>query len=427
MRKNTLLLAVLLLPFLAIGQEEKNFGIKFSGFVKTDVMYDSRQTETFREGHYLLYPKGESLDAEGKDINATPNFNMLSVQTRLIGNITGPDVLKAKASGFIEGEFFGTSDNDVNGFRLRHAYAKLKWEKSELMVGQFWHAMFITSCFPDVVSFNTGAPFQPFTRNPQIRYIQSLGPVNVIATLHSQRDFVDSGPDPAAPAKTLSSSMFLRNAVVPDANLKLEYNVKDEAAKKEFLVGVGGNYKMLKPRMLSDSLYNTDETVSGLSEMFYCKLQFPQVTFKLEGVYGQMLQSMTMLGGYAVKSITDSAKALVDYSPLNTLSVWTEVLTNCKNFQYGIFGGYSKNLGASDEITGPFYARGANIEYLYRVAPRVVYNTGKMRFACEFEYTNAAYMTKDENGNPNMDKKGKVTDSKDIANMRVLLGVYYFF
>jgi len=27
------------------------------------------------------------------------------------------------------------------------------------MIGQFWHPMFATDCYPDVVSFNTGAPF----------------------------------------------------------------------------------------------------------------------------------------------------------------------------------------------------------------------------------------------------------------------------
>ena len=78
---------------------------------------------------------------------------------------------------FIEGEFFGTSDADVSGFRVRHAFLKLDWQSSSLLIGQFWHPMFVVEMFPGVVSFNTGAPFQPFARNPQIRFTHSFGDV----------------------------------------------------------------------------------------------------------------------------------------------------------------------------------------------------------------------------------------------------------
>jgi hypothetical protein len=115
----------------AAAQAEKAppvFGISLSGFVKTDIFYDSRQTVSIREGHYLLYPKGPLLDPGGRDINARSSFNILSIQTRLAGRITGPDVLGAKTSAYIEAEFFGTSDADINGFRLRHGspYARFR-------------------------------------------------------------------------------------------------------------------------------------------------------------------------------------------------------------------------------------------------------------------------------------------------------------
>jgi hypothetical protein len=51
-------------------------GIAFSGFVKTDVLYDSRQTVALREGHFLLYPSPALMDSLGTDINAKANFNM---------------------------------------------------------------------------------------------------------------------------------------------------------------------------------------------------------------------------------------------------------------------------------------------------------------------------------------------------------------
>ena len=111
------------------------FGIIFSGYVKTDLFLDSRQTVGLREGHFLLFPENEKLDADGNDINAKANYNILSIQTRVAGSITAPDALGAKTSGYIEAEFFGNSNPAINTFRLRHAWVKLNWKKTELMVG----------------------------------------------------------------------------------------------------------------------------------------------------------------------------------------------------------------------------------------------------------------------------------------------------
>jgi len=63
------------------------FGIKFSGYVKTDIFYDTRQTCGLRDGHFLLYPEPVKPDADGKDINAKSAYNILSIQTRLAGSM----------------------------------------------------------------------------------------------------------------------------------------------------------------------------------------------------------------------------------------------------------------------------------------------------------------------------------------------------
>ena len=59
---------------LSFAQEKPKFNVKFSGFVKTDIFWDSRQTISVREGHFLLYPRNESLDINGEDINDKANF-----------------------------------------------------------------------------------------------------------------------------------------------------------------------------------------------------------------------------------------------------------------------------------------------------------------------------------------------------------------
>ena len=150
-------------------EEEKKFGITFKGFVKNDFILDSRQVVSARDGHFLLYPANEVLDADGNDINGRASFNYLAIQSRLSGHISGPDAFGAKTSGLIEGAFFGQIEDNINSFRLRHAFIKLNWPKTEILLGQYWHHFFVTGCYPGTVSFNTGVPFQFFSRNPQIR------------------------------------------------------------------------------------------------------------------------------------------------------------------------------------------------------------------------------------------------------------------
>jgi hypothetical protein len=427
--KKIFIVLLFVLPLLATTQEEKKFGIQFSGFVKTDIFYDSRQTDDLREGHFLILPKNISKDELGNDINDQSSFNFLSIQTRLAGNITGPDVLKAKTSAYIEAEFFGTSNTDVNGFRLRHAYALLDWKKSELLVGQFWHPMFITSCFPTTVSFNTGAPFEPFSRNPQIRYTFRFIDFRIIGSLVAQRDFANMGPASSVPNANAPSSEYIRNAGIPEFNLKLEFNKLYPDKNQEFLVGAGIDYKSLKPMLTTvvyDTAYNphvytTDETVNGISSFLYFKLKFKPVTVKAQATLAQMSENLTMLGGYAVNDIIDSTKNTVSYTPMNVFSIWTDVHSNGIKWEFGLFAGYTKNNGYSTNIIQKPYGRGSEIDHVYRIAPRVVFKPGKMRFAVEVENTVAAYGVR-ENVN-----KGLVKDTTNVSNLRLLLAVYYMF
>jgi len=416
------LFALFIVSALAINaqdnKEEQKFGIKFSGFVKTDIFYDTRQTVNIREGHFLLYPDNILLDANQNDINEKSNFNMLSIQSRIKGAISGPQAFGAKTSGIIEADFFGNENanfSDVNGFRLRHAFVKMNWKSTELLAGQYWHPMFVAEAFPAVVSFNTGAPFQPFSRNPQLRISQSIGNVKLIGCFYSQRDFTSTGPDGA-------SSKYLRNAGIPDAHIQLQY--KNDSST--FIMGAGGDYKTLCPELFTTNSsatkkYVTDNTISSLSALAFVNLKLKPVTIKLEGIYAQNAFDMVMIGGYAVKEVTDTAYGTKEFTNLTTGSLWMDVHTNGKNLQFGLFGGYSKNMGAADSIKGSIYARGSNIDYVYRAAPRIVFISGKLNIALEYEYTFAMYGT--ANGN----KMGMATNTRAVWNNRALLAFIYNF
>jgi len=405
--KNLLSIILSLLLISAIFAQDKSkaeFGIKLKGFVKTDGWFDSRQTVAAREGHFFLYPAAEANDPDGSDTNAKANMNILSIQTRITGSITAPDVCGAKTSGVIEGAFFGHSNADVNGFRLRHAFLKLTWENSSLLIGQYWHPMFITEVFPGVVSFNTGVPFQPFSRNPQIKYSKNFDKVVLSLTAASQRDFASTGP-------AGGSSSYLRNSAMPILDVTAKY------LSKTITAGAGVNYKTLKPRISSRNGYDTDETVGSYAAMGFFKFAGEGFTLKAEGVYGQNLTDLLMLGGYAVKD-TGDAKGIDSYTNINTFSVWTDITTG-KKVVYGLFAGYTENLGADDDVMGAYYSRGSNIASVMRISPRVIYNAGKTRYAAELDYTTADY------GTP--DAEGIVKNTESVSNIRLLLAAYLFF
>jgi len=383
-------------------KDESEYKIKFSGYINWTAVYDSRQTVCLREGHFLLFPANKVFDINGNDINDNDNLNMLAIQTRLNTRIDGPEVLGAKPTGFIEAEFFGTAESDVNGFRLRHAYLNLDWGSTSLLVGQTWHPMFIAEAFPQVISFNTGVPFQPFSRNPQIKLSHRLSNTTVSITLSSQRDFTSLGPSGA-------TSAYLRNSGLPAVNINVQSKFQN------VLFGGGLDFKTITPRIVTSQNVAADEKISSLSGLAYLKYSDSHLSFIAQGVYGQNLSDLMMLGGYAVKN-TEPTTGREEYMNVNVYSVWTD-LTYGKDLQPGIFIGYSKNLGADEIVSGPIFSRASNIGELLRISPRILYSKGKLKLGTEIEFTKAFY------GLP--DNKAKIQNKIGVLNTRVLIGMFY--
>ncbi|MBU4267500.1 MAG: hypothetical protein KJ808_01420 [Acidobacteria bacterium] len=433
MKKTVKIFVLILLAFslaLTAQEEKKDFSIQFSGFIKNDFFYDSRQTVNIREGHFLLYPADFLPDADNRDINAEASLNFLSIQTRLTCAITSPDAFGARVKGVIEADFFGNENAafvDVNGFRLRHAYAQLSWEKTQLLLGQYWHPLFIPGCFSEVISFNTGSPIQPFSRNPQIRVIHHPGKFHLIAAVSAQRDFTSAG-----------GSNVLRNSALPEFQAQVQYEIKNTATRREFLAGFGGGVKWLRPLLNTEAdgkKYVTDQTLSSYSFTAFAKMKCPAFTCKLQGVYGTNLYDLLMIGGYGVSTVTDPLRNTVAYTATRTLSVWSEGMTQGKTMQLGLWAGFTSNLGGaapilyySDRVGGTLgTVRGANIKSILRISPRLVLISGKFNFALETEYTSAAYAAKDEFGNLSRDSHGVIDLTQNLANMRVLFATILKF
>ncbi len=414
-----LILITFIAPVFLNAQENdgSDFGIKIGGFIKNDFFYDSRQTVAAREGHFLLWPARPSLDAGNKDINGASSFNFLSIQTRLNATISAPDFFGVKTSGQIEGAFFGHSNADINGFRLRHAYVKFDRNNSELLFGQFWNPLFVTLSFPDVVSFNTGCPFQPFSRNPQIRLTQTLGNVKIVAAALSQRDFANIGPAGA-------SSAYLRNSSMPDLHAQIHYTHTDPGAGTQFTIGGGTAYKRIVPELITSQGYKADAYVAGITYMGFARARLRPLTVKAQYLLGQNVNDLLMIGGYGISQITDPMRGKVEYAPLRTSSYWLDMHSNGQTVQFGVFLGLSENLGATDNLvegTG-ITGLGTDIRSLYRISPRIVFNSGKARVAFECEYTGANFGSVDISEN----RRGIPVNIEAVNNLRILLGVYLF-
>jgi len=405
------LTALLFCPYSAFTQEAKLSAandkptLTWSGFLKAEGMFDTRQVVEAREGYLLLYPKKVYPDKNGKDINAHGSFNQYAMSARLTAKITGPDVLGAKTLAVIEGDFTGASNAENNSFRLRQAYLKLKWKNTSLLTGQYWHPINIPEMIPNVLSLNTGAPFHPFSRQPQIRFDMSKGRLNTVLVAAAQRDYVNTGPAGA-------SSVYLRNSIIPNLHGQLQY------VSKALFAGLGVDYKRLTPRLVTDSMYATHAAVNCMSYTAFVMAKTRPVVIKMQWVYGQGLNDHLVMGGYGVKS-TDPLTNQQEYTPLSYISGWFNVQTTGTTWQGSIFAGYTKGMGAKDAITGSVYARDADIDYVYRVAPMLTYINGKLQLAAECEITTAAY------GKP--DEKYIVTNTTAVTNTRISFSVGYFF
>jgi hypothetical protein len=285
--------------------------------------------------------------------------------------------------------------------------------------------MFVTDCFPGTVSFNTGSPFQPFARNPQVRLSHIMGIAKVMVVANSQSDYTSRGPSSLDPSISIASAKFMRNSALPELSAQVQLK-----PATNFLFGIGASYKQIVPQIVTPDNYKTDQTIGGYNaiaylkvvtnEFTFLKLVTTKVTFKFEGIYGQNVPDVLMIGGFGVSDSTDKVKGFVEYATINTFSAWTDIHTNGNKIQVGIFAGYSKNLGAQKDIIGPIYGLGTTIESMYRVSPRVSIKYNKLKFALEGEYTVANYGS-------SFDNKGVPINTTAASNFRMLFATYYFF
>ena len=445
--KKTLFLVSLLALFVAgaFAQEKEKPTFKFYGFVRNYACYDTRESLTSNSEQFYYMPKDIKLDANGNDLNAQDNIMLLSITTRLGLNVNGLNFLRSKTSAKIEADFagFGTSNTVL---RIRQAYAKMDWEHSKVLVGQAWHPA-MGDMMPDVFSLETGAPFTPFSRSPQVRYDYDTKNVKLTATALYQFQYTSYGPDGA-------SFNYARNAIVP------EMYFQGIIKSGDFMMGLGVDVLTLKPRQQYSvtekeygyhMIYNADGTpkqneegenvlekvvINETTKTYKCDedlmvsvtptlfASYKKGNWGIKGraTYAQNAAHMSMISGYAVTEKLDNGEWR--YSSINSIGGWVDAtykqplktgyLTFC------CFAGYTKNLGCMNDIEGDIYMRGEkNMDYMWRVAPSVLYTHNAMQIGIEYNPTTVGY------GKP--DSKYNMSDVHAVTNHRICAMLKYNF
>lgn len=378
------------------------------GFIKSDVWFDSRQTANARDGLFVLYPLKPQSNIQGSDINKNSSFGISAVTSRINASIIPPlNVLKEKVSGFIEADFSGVSNQDIGEFRLRHAYIKWSPGKNDnVLFGYYWHPFFVTEVFPSVLALNTGAPFQPFIRSPQIRYLKTFRNVELLGTILTQMDYLSDGPDGR-------SYKYISNSPLPNLNLRIAL------IKSDWVIGGSIDLKTLRTKLDGMDAGNKSNLTS-ISGMLYTKYQADRFALKAKYILGENLNDHLMLGGYII-SYDTSGSIINNIRNTKHHFLWLNpTLALDNNWDIGIFGGYAKRLHIEINQSDVIYARGQDIDHCYRLSLQVSKRTGSVLLSSELEGTVAAY--------------GKITfgektlqSIKEVTNMRLQFSAFLFF
>jgi hypothetical protein len=140
---------------------------------------------------------------------------------------------------------------------------------------------------------------------------------------------------------------------------------------------------------------------------------------KAQATYTQNTTESLMMGGYAVSAINPET-GHEQYTPTQHINYWINADYG-KKWQVGLFAGYLNSLGTRENVAGAWYARAADIKYMYRISPHLFYSVNNWQFAAEVEYTVAAF------GEIQNNQKAKIVNASEVANTRVNMLVYFYF
>lgn len=464
---SVILSLLILLPAFAAQEAEKKSApvkehlqnhFKLYGFIRNYFVFDSRESVSGTADLFYYLPKDVSMK-DGIDVNDTPSFRFLALTSRLGVDVSGYQIGNVYFGAKIEGDFYsGLSSVDAEknknvstyfpgnskimgtaAARLRQAYATITWKdlamandkkaSVALKVGQAWHPM--AADMPHVFGLETGAPFGPFSRTPQVTMDASLGDNWVIsASAIWQMQYQSAGP-------VGSSAIYMKYGCTPEMYAGLTYK------SKGFLARAGVDLLSIKPRVLGTIAAPTEEnpeatkTVrvsdrkTSLLYYLYAQYSYKSFSIKAKTTYGEGGEHMNLMSGYAKVGVNEDGSW--NYASLRNSSSWLSMSVG-KKWQGVLFLGYVKNLGLAEDADAPlakgdvyFCGNGfSNINQMYRINPQLLYNLGKFTLGLEYQWTAVQYGKYGE-GNTLNKRALAENDLHWVGNNRVNMMVKFTF
>ncbi len=388
----------------------KDVQVKFGGFMRAEYYVDSKDMVGVLDDLFGFFPEKPTYDINGNEINHVVRHNFSTQATRFNALFTGPSVFNAKSSAFFEFDF--TGGNSVN-LRYRHAYGQLSWAKTDVLFGKSWNPLAAIH-FPSIFGLHTAIPFRPFGRGDQVRVTyRATDNISILGAALIQTEHRTT--------LEASAATDVRANPIPDLHLQLFHKTDN------LMLGLLSEYKITRPAITTEGTLGkhiTNETVSSFAVGGIMDYKLNLFNAKASVLYGQNLSELTMPGGYAVKT-HDASTGHRTYTPSNAVSSWVN-FTYGKKWIAGIFGGYHKNLGFSENIlnttsNGAFFGRWQDIDHIYRASTSLTYKIERWVFGAEVDYNVAAY------GEVDYDNKGKVKNATETSNIRGVMSATFIF
>ena len=359
--KRTLVFIVTLVSLVRLEAQE-GFHFDFHGFVNPHYYADSRSVVGGREDMMLFFPKPIVRDNQGNDVNDGWQADMLAITARMNVKITGSEMLGAKTSAFVEGDFTGSTNATIDNLRLRHAYFTLDWGRHKLLAGQYWYAMVMHEIMPMTNPLNMGAPFHCYARQPQVRYTYSLDGLEAVVVAQWQLDNMSQGLLNGTPT---SSTLFVRHSLLPELNAQLRYH------KGNFFVGAAANLKSIQPVVNTVGTASPQQLHQSWSYSIFGSYRFDGFTVKAQTLLNNSLYEGCSLGGYLMYQSVGGN--LVDFRDWHFNTVWLDIERNHGHWRPGLFMGYAQHMDEDPmpAIYGPptVFGRGYDLDYLWRIQP----------------------------------------------------------
>ena len=395
MNKFTISLAALAVC-ASLGAQETKPKVSLYGFIRNYYAFDTRESVAGTEDFFYYLPKDENKVGD-VDLNEQSSLRYAAITSRIGLNVTGYEYNGLKFGAKIETDFY----NGLSGvtgtavLRLRQAYVTVGKNDWLVTAGQTWHPM--AADMPDVFSLNTGAPFGPFSRTPQVKFDYNFSnALSLTASAIWQMQYTSAGPNGV-------SANYIKYGCTPEVYLGLNY--KNEG----LLLKAGVNVLSLKPRN-NNGAVKVDDRITTVTPFLYGQYKSGLFSAKVKTTFAEAGEHFNLNGGYGISGIKSDGVSY-EYTPTRNSSTWVSLMYG-KKTQWILFGGYVKNFGTKKDLytgegfgvkaaDGQVYSKATNLYFsknsfsnmnqMWRLTPTVIHNIGKFAIGLEYEVTSVQY------------------------------------